>query len=92
MTINFQLLGNGVQVFIIVEVMIKQLNVNLSETMWTTCSKRVNTEKIHIVSYLFGFLKKGTNTPLWRKGSAEGSNPSSVWVRILVGVLIVFKK
>lgn len=44
MTINFQLLGNGVQVFIIVEVIKKQLNVNLSETMGTICSKRVKTK------------------------------------------------
>ena len=60
--------------------------------MGTTCSKRVNTEKYILFHTYFGSLKKGTNTPLWRKGSAEGSNPSSVWVRILVGVLIVFKK
>ena len=33
-------------------------------------------------------LKKGGDIPLWRNGSAEGSNPSSVWVQILVGVPI----
>ena len=79
MTISFSCLETAYEVFIIVEVMIKQLNVNLSETMGTTCSKRVKS---------IDSLKKGINTPLWRNGSAEGSNPSSVWVRILVGVLV----
>lgn len=41
MTIIFSCLETAYGVFIIVEVMIKQLNVNLSETMGTTCSKRV---------------------------------------------------
>ena len=55
MTISFSCLETAYEVFIIVEVMIKQLNVNLSETMGTTCSKRVKS---------IGSLKKGTNTPL----------------------------
>ena len=44
MTISFSCLETAYEVFIIVEVMIKQLNVNLSETMWTTCSKRVKNQ------------------------------------------------
>lgn len=56
MTISFSCLETAYEVFIIVEVMIKQLNVNLSETMGTTCSKRV---------ILIDSLKKGINTPLW---------------------------
>ena len=56
MTISFSCLETAYEVFIIVEVMIKQLNVNLSETMGTTCSKRVKS---------IGSLKKGANIPLW---------------------------
>lgn len=41
MTIGFSCLETANEVFSIVEVVQKQLNVNLSETMGTTCSKRV---------------------------------------------------
>lgn len=49
MTIIFICLETAYEVFIIVEAWIKQLNVNLSETMGTTCSKRVFYEVCSLI-------------------------------------------
>lgn len=61
MTISFSCLETAYEVFIIVEVMIKQLNVNLSETMGTTCSKRVKTK---LDKYIFFHRESNLLVPL----------------------------